>query len=67
MLKRLKIGTLLIVLGEILSLASVYFSSGDSAFSEFTTGVLLGLAVGMKLVGVLLLFVVIINFKHEKN
>ena len=64
MLKRLKTSLILIVLGEILS----WFLdlSGGSDFSEFTSGLLLGLSVGMKLIGIILLVISVVKYK-EKN
>ena len=62
--KILKVSIFLIVLGEILySLLNYSNVNNTSNFWEFTTGLLLGLSVGMKLVGVVLLFICI--FKME--
>ena len=64
--KILKVSIFLIVLGEILySLLNYSNVNNTSNFSEFTTGLLLGLSVGMKLVGVVLLFICI--FKSIYN
>ena len=60
MIKKLKLSVLLIILGEILSFALDLFGNNDiSEFGEFTTGVLLGISVGMKLIGIILLVAVI--------
>lgn len=69
MLKKLKLSAALIILGELLSWALNYFASdATSNFSEFTSGILLGLSVGMKLVGIILILLVIIKYpKEEKN
>ena len=69
MLKKLKLSAILIILGELLSWTQNYFASdATSNFSEFTSGVLLGLSVGMKLVGIILILLVIIKYpKEEKN
>lgn len=66
MIKKLKLSVLLIILGEILSFALDLFSNNDiSEFGEFTTGVLLGISVGMKLIGIILLIYYIVKFnKH---
>ncbi len=64
MLKRLKTSVVLIVLGEIL-LWMTNLSDG-SDFSEFTSGLLLGLSVGMKLIGIILLVISMAKYK-EKN
>lgn len=64
MLKRLKTSLILIVLGEILSWFLDLSSGSD--FSEFTSGLLLGLSVGMKLIGIILLVISMAKYK-EKN
>lgn len=64
MLKRLKTSLILIVLGEILSWFLDLSSGSD--FSEFTSGLLLGLSVGMKLIGIILLIISITKYQ-EKN
>ena len=47
MLKKLKLSAALIIVGELLSWTQNYFASDASSnFSEFTSGVLLGLSVG---------------------
>lgn len=66
MIKKLKLSVLLIILGEILSFALDLFGNNDiSAFGEFTTGVLLGLSVGMKLIGIILLIYYIVKFNKK--
>lgn len=65
MIKKLKVSVLLIILGEILSLLLNYFGDNNSSFSEFTTGVLLGLSVGMKLVGIILLIYYIVKVSKK--
>lgn len=66
MIKKLKLGALLIIFGEILSFALGLFGNNDiSAFGEFTTGVLLGLSVGMKLIGIILLIYYIVKFNKK--
>lgn len=66
MIKKLKLSALLIIFGEILSFALDLFGNNDiSEFGEFTTGVLLGISVGMKLIGIILLIYYIVKFnKH---
>lgn len=68
MLKKLQASAILIILGEILSWALGYFASdATNSFSEFTSGLLLGLSVGMKLIGIILLLIFIIKYpKKEK-
>ncbi len=66
MIKKLKVSALLIILGEILSVALDFCGgSNGSTFSEFTTGVLLGLSVGMKLVGIILLIFYIVKVSKK--
>lgn len=69
MLKKLKLSAALIIIGELLSWALNYFASdATSNFSEFTSGILLGLSVGMKLIGIILILILIIKYpKEEKN
>ena len=69
MLKNLKLSAALIIVGELLSWALNYFASdATSNFSEFTSGVLLGLSVGMKLIGIILILILIVKYpKEEKN
>ena len=63
MLKRLKTSLILIVLGEIL--LWIPDLSGGSDFSEFTSGLLLGLSVGMKLIGIILLVISVVKYKEN--
>ena len=50
---------ILLVLGEILTWALNYFGeSNESVFLDFTSGLLLGLSVGMKLIGIILIYIV---------
>lgn len=53
-----KTGISLIILGNILYLAYI-FSTGNeiTLFSDFTSGLLLGLSVGMNLVGIILVII----------
>lgn len=66
MSKKLISATILIVLAEILSLSREYFIEGRTDFSEFTSGMVLGLSVGMELVGVILLFICIATYGKKK-
>ena len=55
-MKNLKIGSSLIILGNILYLAYIYFTGNETSnFSLFTSGLLLGLSIGCNLVGIILL------------
>lgn len=54
--KNIKIGTFLIVLGNLLYLAFTVFSKDEiSSFGQFTSGLLVGLSIGCNLVGIILL------------
>lgn len=59
--RRLVAIALLIVLGEALHWVAGALSGGGSDFAELTAGLLLGLAVGMKVVGLVLLVVRILR------
>ncbi len=63
-----KSGIGLIILGEILYLILRYFiEEGASDFSNFTQGVLLGLSVGIKLIGVILVLIYIVKDKKKEG
>jgi len=55
-MKKSKVGIALIVLGNLLYLAHAYFSAGNEAsnFSDFSSGLLIGLSIGCNLVGIIL-------------
>lgn len=54
-MKNLKIGTSLIILGNILYLAYIYFTGNETSnFSLFTSGLLIGLSIGCNLIGIIL-------------
>ncbi len=59
-MKNLKFGLSLIILGNILYLAYIFFTGEEvGSFSEFTSGVLLGLSVGINLIGIILTIIYI--------
>ena len=61
-----KIGILMIILGNILYLAYTFFCCREmTPFSEFSSGLLLGLSIGINLIGIILLVLYI--SKKEKN
>ena len=65
-MKNLKVGTLLIILGNLLYLAYIYFCGNETtSFSEFSSGLLLGLSIGSNLVGIIL--TVMYMSKNNKN
>ena len=54
-MKKLRTGTLLIILGNLLYLAYIYFCGNETSdFSNFSSGLLLGLSIGCNLVGIIL-------------
>ena len=54
-MNKLKSGLSLIILGNVLYLVYIYFSGKEtSAFSEFTSGLLLGMSIGVDLIGIIL-------------
>ena len=66
-MKRLLTEIVLLILGIILFICYLYFCSNDSSsdFSNFSDGLLLGLAIGIIVIGIIMFFV---NFKkYFKN
>ena len=54
-MKEIKIGVLLIILGNLLYLAYIYFWENETSnFGNFGSGLLLGLSIGCNLVGIIL-------------
>ena len=54
-MRKLKTGILLILLGNLLYLAYIYFYGNETNdFSNFSSGFLLGLSIGCNLVGIIL-------------
>ena len=66
MSKKLISATILIVLAEVLSLSRIYLIEGTTDFSQFTSGLLLGFSVGMKIIGIILLFICIGTYDKKK-
>ena len=59
-----KTGILLIILGNILYLAYTLFCGNEvTPFSEFSSGLLLGLSIGINLTGIILLVLYISKMK----
>lgn len=66
-MKQLKIGTLLIILGNLLYLAYTFLPVNEgSNFGDFTQGLLLGLSIGINLIGIILT-AYYISKNNEKN
>lgn len=54
-MKKLKTGIALVVLGNLLYLAYLYFCKNETgAFADFGSGLLLGISMGCNLVGIVL-------------
>ena len=54
-MKKENYGILLIILGNLLYLSYIFFGNKiSSSFSEFSSGVLLGLSIGINLVGIII-------------
>lgn len=68
-MNKLKSGTGLIILGNILYLSYIYFTGNEkSSLAEFGSGLLLGLSIGINLVGIILTVNYITNSqKNEKK
>lgn len=56
-MKKLKGGVSLVILGNILYLVYIFFGYSKSSFGEFTSGLLLGLSVGISLIGIIMLII----------
>ena len=68
MLKELKVSLFLIILGNVLYWTLEFLSSdNNSAFSEFTMGILLGISVGMNIIGILLLIYYIVKYDQKSE
>lgn len=62
-----KTGILMIILGNILYLSYIFFCSNEmTSFSEFTSGFLLGLSIGINLLGIILLALYISKKEKDK-
>lgn len=60
-----KVGISIIILGNILYLSQTFFRGNGSSFGEFSSGLLLGLALGINLIGIILLIIYISKSKEE--
>ena len=67
-MKKLRIGTSLIILGNLLYLAYIYFCGNETSdFGNFSSGLLLGLSVGVNLVGIILFVAYMTKNNKEKD
>ena len=66
--KLVKTGLLLIILGEILYFVFNYTQENNlTNFAEFTSGILLGISIGINLIGIIITIFGICNYKEEKR
>ena len=67
-MKKLKTGALLIILGNLLYLAYIYFCGNETSnFGNFSSGLLLGLSIGCNLVGIILIVAYMSENNKEKD
>ena len=66
-MKKEKLGISLIILGNILYLSYIIFCNNETtSFGNFTSGVLLGLSIGINLIGIILTVACFSkNMKHK--
>ncbi len=67
MSKKLVSATILIMIGEVLSLARVYFTEAMSGIPGFVTAFLLIISIILEVVGIILLFICIANYDKKKK
>ena len=68
MIKNVRVSAVLLILGEMLYwLLTYFFKNSTSNFSELTSGILLGLSVGMKIIGIILLLISIAKYSKNEN
>lgn len=65
MTKKLITATILIIIGEVLSLARVYFAEAMSGIPSIVTALLLVISIILEVVGIILLFVCIANYDKK--
>ena len=67
-MKKLKTGILLIILGNLSYLAYIFFCGNETSnFSDFSSGLLLGLSIGCNLVGIILTVAYMSKNNKEKD
>ena len=65
---KLKTGTLLIILGNLLYLSYIYFYGNETSdFGNFSSGLILGLSIGCNLVGIILTVAYMSKNNKEKD
>nr|DAI07425.1 MAG TPA: hypothetical protein [Bacteriophage sp.] len=66
-MKNLKTGIFLIVLGNLLYLAYIFFCGNETSdFGKFSSGLLIGLSIGCNLIGVILIIYYMSKNNNEK-
>lgn len=65
MTKKLITATILIIIGEVLSLARVYFTEAMSGIPSIVTALLLVISIILEVVGIILLFICIANYDKK--
>jgi heme/copper-type cytochrome/quinol oxidase subunit 2 len=65
MTKKLITATILIIIGEVLSLARVYFAEAMSSIPSIVTALLLVISIILEVVGIILLFICIANYDKK--
>lgn len=53
-MNNLKIGITLIILGNLLYIVNTLVSNSSSSIGDFTSGILLGISIGVNLIGIVL-------------
>ncbi len=67
-MRKLKTGTLLIILGNLLYLSYIYFYGNETSdFGNFSSGLILGLSIGCNLVGIILTVAYMSKNNKEKD
>lgn len=66
MSKKLIIATILIIVGEILSLTRVYFAEAMSGVSVLITAIMLITSIILEIIGIILLFICIAEYDKKK-
>ena len=67
MTKKLITATILIIIGEVLSLARVYFAEAMSGIPSIVTALLLVISIILEVVGIILLFICIAIMIRSKS
>ena len=67
-MNKLKIGTFLIVLGNLLYLAFTFFTGNEtSSFGDFSSGLLVGLSIGCNFIGIILIVAYMTKKDREED